>query len=344
MKSFWPWALSVLALLLVLVLPQCLEAPSVPECGDVPFDVSLDECGSPCDIYCQLAIAQCPGTFENEAFCIDQCETEPVADQRDGAFDDVSGNTVGCRINALRAGDADACLNASFLDTEICIDTACNEYCDLMAQGPCAAAYANEADCLTTCGLIPNGAPEDGQNTIECRLRYARAAVENMDRNQCHSASRTGGNTCGTICESYCGFVMTNCTERTAIYGSREECELVCSFMDAEESSFDDFRSDEDSVDCRAYHASQPAADNPEFHCPHAQVYNSMQCARRRGGEPFDWICSPFCHAAAEVCGAFMGDDDRCESFCENLEAVRNSGSAMTVELFPQSTQECPTN
>ena len=320
----------------------CLGAPVVPECGDVPFEVSAPECGTACDIYCDLALAQCPGAFDSRASCIDQCQTEPVAEQRQGAFDDLTGNTVGCRINALRAGGEDACREASFLQTETCIDTSCNEYCDLMLEGPCAAAYVNRADCMTTCGLIPSGSPSDGENTIECRLRYAREAVQNMNRQQCHSASRTGGGTCGTICGSYCNFVMANCTESNAVYASRRACEQVCAFMDVEEGSFADFRSQEDTVDCRAYHASQPAADNPRLHCPHTQVYNSMHCPNRTAAEPVDWICSPFCHAAVEVCGAFMSDEGRCESFCRGLQQVRNIGNATTVDLFPQSTQTCP--
>jgi len=325
----------------------CLGDPEIPECGDVPFETSQEECGTACDIYCDAMLVQCPDEFFDRVECIDQCQVEPIIGLRPGEFTDTTGNTVGCRLNALEAGGDTACEDASFESTEVCIDSACEDYCISMLNGPCTNAYAGMNECMSTCALIPSapGSGDQDVNSIECRLRYALEAEQNNDPDQCHSASRTGGGTCGTECASYCGFVMRNCRNDFAIYDTVNECLEVCSFMDDENNSFDDWVGELDTVDCRTYHGSGPASQAPRIHCPHAQVFNPQHCGIGPGAEADPWPCTAFCNAVVDNCTTF-DDVEQCEPFCAALPEVQavmnNMSNGATLDIFPQGTQTCP--
>jgi hypothetical protein len=60
-------------------------------------------CGDECDAYCDQALAQCD-LYENRA----QCDAACGELANPGEFDDVTGNTVSCRVSAAVAGQCGA--------------------------------------------------------------------------------------------------------------------------------------------------------------------------------------------------------------------------------------------
>ncbi|MGF1508024.1 MAG: hypothetical protein ACFB9M_00825 [Myxococcota bacterium] len=328
----------------------CLSDPDIPSCVDFQLGEAGEECGSPCNVYCQEMVARCPGTFESFAVCFDQCEVEEVDPNiRVGMLGDTTGNSLSCRISQLEA-DEPSCPDAALLGTTTCIDSACEEYCTafLDENSPCTPGYDDENDCLNTCALIPVGEDDSDANTVLCRQKFLQMAIDNDDASFCPAASRSGGGVCGGYCETYCGFLQTNCTDENAIYGSLDECLSVCSFMNLE-GNIDD-RLTPNNIECRIYHGSSPSAATPEFHCRHTRVYNSEFCTGGGTNEDSEvWICRPFCDAVLANCPETVVGPAQCLASCavdpdvQSAVAAASMDRTTTIDLFPQSTQVCPT-
>lgn len=286
------------AALLLLGPTGCLDDPVLAGCADFP--AGTDGCPSRCDTYCALMAENCAVTYETEADCQSRCIEFPS-----GVVDEATGNTVECRIeHAQRAADDNAeCASASESGGAACVGQECVEYCDLMASA-CPEAYSPRSHCEYMCANYPRGSDADGNNTLECRHRYAQMG-------RCDAAHTNGGGVCGDVCDQYCRLHALSCTGENAVYSSARECEATCAVLRQNGDHRDwSFEIEADTVQCRTYHFGQPAAEFPEQHCPHAGVYNDAHCEKD--------VCQTFCNLVEDHCpGSISGA--ACARVCENL-------------------------
>lgn len=225
--------------------------------------------GDACETYCANAMANCSGDnalYPGMAECMATCAGLPEGDPADTA-----GNTVWCR--AYHAGDPAVqdpnmhCPHASASGGDTC-GTPCEAYCSLMGAncGGEVAVFPSEADCMAACAAFPVDAPfsaTDG-NSAQCRVYHASFPAAMDAATHCGHASPNGDNTCGTLCDAYCDQVEQNCGD---LYANREACMNTC---DGFPTNGEVDAQDGDSVQCRIYHASFPAATDANLHCPHA--------------------------------------------------------------------------
>ena len=322
----------------------CLSDPELKECFEFQLGTTGEGCGnSDCDVYCDVVEQFCPGLFSSRAVCIDECGTEPVNPQMSrGRLDERANNTISCRITYALEGQ---CADASLTESTQCVGASCEEYCQLMEDN-CPGAYpANSDTCERSCSFFVSGDPDENANTVDCRFRFAQEAALDPGGPACDAASLNGGGVCGNDpCIPYCDLVMANCTGEFAVYTSREACLDVCPFMNTE-GRFNDWETQADSVQCRSYHASTPAADIPATHCKHTRVYNEEQCGIPAGPLPDDWPCITFCRALEKSCPLFptpFPDAQACRTACAALPEVITFDQSIGPLIFPVSTQVCP--
>jgi hypothetical protein len=146
-----------------------------------------------CALYCDKAMDLCQGgnqIFTNDSQCLVACAQYPEG----GLEDDVTGDSVQCRINHLElAAISDPqrhCPHASADGAGQCEGTApCQAYCAdfLELCNPVNDEFDGVEDCLTFC----SGQPQDlstinvTQDTVQCRL------LQLQDLN-CAQAGRAG--------------------------------------------------------------------------------------------------------------------------------------------------------
>jgi len=274
-----------------------------------------DMCGDYCEVYCDFVDAHCsddPQLYDDRAACEAAC----VEFSTYGREGDTSGNTVQCRIyHASFPSFADPmfhCTHAQPEPTDFCLaPPACEGYCASMMDN-CAGIYPDLESCMTVCELFPaNGAEGDeAGNSSQCRATYATRAAD--DPAQCAAASINGGGVCGDYCASYCGIVMQTCAGQ---YPDVDTCLIECAQF-PEDGAFD--TTDGDSVQCRTYHASFPAAADPILHCPHTGPDGAGFC-----GEP----CEVYCNRMDQNCPDAYPDRGTCEAACALFPADGESGA-----------------
>lgn len=160
-----------------------------------------------CASYCSIYLPACAdfSEYDNEAACLAQCSQWPV-----GSADDVSGDTLGCRIyHATVADTVDANLHCphagpsggAFKGDPVCVDPAaptCANYCTVYF-GNCKDAnnvYADQAECEATCADWYQGSLADTTgDTVGCRTYHAGAALGDPALH-CPHASPSGGGVC----------------------------------------------------------------------------------------------------------------------------------------------------
>ena len=311
----------------------CIESPELRDCIDFP--IGTEGCGTGCEIYCEEIVGRCPEVYSDEGACRIDCADEPVTSLNEGAFGDESGNSLACRLTYLRRGE---CSEASLIDTTACVGASCDAYCDLMLTH-CEDAYPSRDNCVRSCEALPRAADDSDQNSVECRFKYATQASSSGDDADCDAASHGGGGVCGEVCDTYCNLVQTNCTDANAIYADRPTCEAVCEALDVEGRYFD-WTENADSVQCRIYHAGEPARIGPGTHCPHTSVYNPEQCGGTDGSG--DWPCETYCGAVLRNCPGVYADAEECRADCAQFPEIQNVPPE-GPELYPVSTLECPT-
>jgi hypothetical protein len=225
--------------------------------------------GDACETYCTNAIANCTGDntlYPGMEECMATCAGLPEGNPTDQA-----GNTAWCR--AYHAGDPavmDAtmhCPHASASGGTVC-GTPCEAYCSL-ATANCGgeiAVYPSEGDCMAACAAFP----DDGEfnaidgNSVQCRIYHASFPATLDAMTHCGHAGPNGGATCGSLCAAYCDQATTNCPD---LYVNEDECLTTCEGFPTDG---DYYATEGDNVQCRTYHASFPAAADPNTHCPHA--------------------------------------------------------------------------
>jgi hypothetical protein len=180
--------------------------------GDTGADVGGDAGGGgepTCAAYCRLFQDACSGqpnhAYADAAECAGVCSR--VANWPLGTSDDVSSNTVGCRIyhaNAASEGDPELhCGHAGITGGDVC-GSWCVNYCSL-SVGICDGAnaqYDDFEDCLEDCDKIPDGGTigDVSGNSIQCRMYHLQAASSfpGAARVHCpHTGLESTPDTCG---------------------------------------------------------------------------------------------------------------------------------------------------
>lgn len=172
-------------------------SPNDNEDGDDDTDDSAESPDGPtCSEYCDLIQVVCgnegdfTAQYDSIEACADYCETWAAIPP--GTDDDVSGNTIGCRIAqteaAIEAEDTiqrlELCERAGPSGGDVC-GSWCENYC-FLSQRNCGGHElhaASEADCLTECEAI-NDQGRPGSltgNSIQCRIAHLGAAGNPSD-------------------------------------------------------------------------------------------------------------------------------------------------------------------
>jgi hypothetical protein len=159
--------------------------------------------------------------------------------------------------------------------------TLCDEYCDLALancpdltddDGPNFTLYFSRAECLATCAVFPEGNEgDDSGNSVHCRMRAARLAVElNEPEEYCPRAGPGGNGGCGENCEGFCTMARAMCLAEFDELQSEltdENCDAYCAEL-PDLGGFDIDQDTGNSVQCRLYHASAATLDF-DTHCDH---------------------------------------------------------------------------
>lgn len=284
-----------------LLLTGCLDDPVLTECADFPAGTS--GCPDRRDVYCELVLESCPDNYADLQTC-KAAASELVA----GEVNETVGNTIECRIEFAQRSleDPNLCDAASESGGLTCIPAECSELCSLVTA-QCENAYPTPDHCAYMCRNYPRGSDADGENTLECRLRYAREG-------NCEASHTNGGDICGDPCEMYCKLEQQNCaTADVSLYDSQRQCRTACELLDPA-GPYDDwqFSVEGDTVQCRTYHLGLPSAEFPADHCHHAGLFDTAHC-----GTDEDQ-CEVFCSMVERHCDG-LGNRDACKTFCRAL-------------------------
>ena len=296
-----------------------------------------DVCGTLCENYCHLEELNCSDVFSlftSAEKCAEACAAFPTG----GNANDTSGNNVYCRIYHLgiagSEGDTSAEVHCPHGDIDgggQCVvpepeKPTCDLYCATITAN-CTGdntQYADEGSCLTYCGTfaqIPLGAAADTSgNTVGCRAYHAGVAGGGADDAavHCPHAGPSGGNVCGTWCDTYCQLAGTNCTGDNELYADAATCDVAC-------SNFPDSGApgavEGESVQCKIYHlgvaGSDKAGGSAAIHCPHGDVDGGGVCVAPDAPDP---TCAAYCALVTTSCtgdNAQYTDEASCVDYCD---------------------------
>jgi hypothetical protein len=146
----------------------------------------------------------------------------------------------------------------------------CDRYCDAV-MASCTgtdAVYTSREACDAVCAALPPGIPGDGPvNSVECRLRAARAASDDASR-FCPVAGPGGNGDCGSNCASLCGLREHTCADFKD--SAEDACLESCRELPDLGTYSVDSSAAQDSgphVQCRLYHLSAAAVSEAEQQC-----------------------------------------------------------------------------
>lgn len=284
---------------------------------DVAGPTGAGVCGELCEVYCQLADANCHDLFTSPIACAVACGGI--------ASGESAGDTIQCRIHALGlAGDPSAgdpavhCASGGPAGGEVCVHApSCEEYCALTTTactGP-LADYADEADCLAYCSehaALPIGADADESgNTLGCRIHYAGLASLAAEKAQayCPAAGKTGGDLCGSWCTNYCHLALKNC----ALFADLDACVGECKGYDVDGTPGD---AGGDTVQCRLHHLGLAPAQ-----CENGGPDGGAACTDDPPPAP---ACGEYCAAVTSACvgaHAQFGSHAQCMTHCTTWSA-----------------------
>jgi len=191
-----------------------------------------------CPNYCQINLKTCTGAnaqYASEAACLQYCQND--MDARQGAWNDTTGDTVGCRIYHSTAGILNAavhCPHSGPSGANAC-GSWCTVYCDLITQN-CLGSnqqYSSLSACMSACPSIPaTGNPGDTTgDTVQCRIYHAGVAGNPISTNagtHCPHAGPSGGGQC-VASSSSTG--ATGATGTGASTGKSAASSVVASFF-----------------------------------------------------------------------------------------------------------------
>ena len=289
---------------LLLCLTGCLTAPELKECIDFKPDEIAENsvCADGCDTYCQALVRICPDQATG---------ADPVAACMAGCQEFGEGkpqqDALACRFGALRAArdNPDSCESAGIGGGDLCSIGPCAEYC-FLARRDCEGMYASDEQCAQICETFPQDGSSQEGDSVQCRIGQLNMLADEG----CNAASIASDGTCGDTCEGYCAQVLAHCDGDNRIYADEAECRAACETLP--QGQFSDWGGTvgANSLMCRAYHASSPAQDDAQTHCPHAKVFNDSKCGS---------VCDTFCDEA--MCGGQFVGVTECFAECNRLVA-----------------------
>ncbi len=183
----------------------------------------------------------------------------------DTTLEAMGSSDAGIRGHDATEGDAP---NAESGDAEEAGGATCSAYCNTIFAA-CVGLnqqYYSIPACLNSCAAWPRGTNGAGTgNTMECHAKHADDAVGDP-ATQCMSAGPTGGDVCGTHCESFCTIALAACTGAHQVYPTMAACLEQCAGFPTSPAYSAAVQSG-NSFACRTYHLTLAAID-PD-HCPH---------------------------------------------------------------------------
>lgn len=167
-----------------------------------------------------------------------------------------------------RAGEGGQAGEAGQLPT----GSVCERYCSTVMSN-CTGTFAvftSREACLAVCAYLPEGQEGDRDvNTAHCRLRAATIAKDEIPH-YCPIAGPGGNDGCGSNCESLCTLRAGVCAD--FITGTSQACSKDCAALNDLGTFSTDLGEGQyqgPHVQCRLYHVSAAAVDDPEQHCLH---------------------------------------------------------------------------
>lgn len=152
------------------------------------------------------------------------------------------------------------------------VESLCERYCSVVMSN-CTGAFAvftSREACLSVCAHLPEGREGDRDvNSVQCRLRAATIAKDEVPH-YCPIAGPGGNGSCGSNCESLCALRESVCAGFTKT--PEAACLKECSSLEDLQTFSVDLSQDQyqgPHVQCRLYHVSAAASDDPEQHCLH---------------------------------------------------------------------------
>jgi len=204
----------------------------------------------------------------------------------------------------------------------------CTTYCNAVGSyctSYLAVGYQDVSYCLEACQTMTKGSDTDTTgNTAGCRQYHAIAAGVSNPTVNCAAASVSGGEVCGTPCESYCFFMSSSCWQEFSPAGTatfnNPACLSICQAVYPNTGVNYPIDQSGDSVQCRLYHASASWV-NAGIHCPHASISGAGVCGTST--TPVD----AFCRLANSTChGTFVDISD-----CQTKAAAFNESDILSA-------------
>lgn len=153
-----------------------------------------------CASYCNAILANCTASnvqFGDMATCMNSCNDFPK-----GALADMSGDTLGCRINHAALAKTDPgthCVHAGPSGGGVC-GMPCMGFCDI-AVATCHGQYPDATSCATSCAAFATTPPFTANvqtgNSLSCRLYHATAATVSPNPHCMHASPTSTAETCG---------------------------------------------------------------------------------------------------------------------------------------------------
>lgn len=232
----------------------------------------------------------------------------------------------------LAAWVAGGCQSIAGIE-EVQFDDPCNEYCAIVMEackGDDLAVYADEANCLATCGTFDTSDITENANTLACRTAQATTAL-NLPRGErtehCAAAGPGGGSRCATSsfeeqpdCEGYCSLYISACEGVPMLelgVSGETDCIRKCRALEytgaynvaeASESG--------DTLGCRLYYASLAATNAPETNCAAASLSPGGACTPLSTDTP---NCDDYCRVVQIACTSefkVYQTEEQCQRVC----------------------------
>jgi hypothetical protein len=346
------------------VLTFVLGCQAIADIPEVSYSATCGE-------YCDSMFNECTGPnqqYEDRRTCVDVCT---LLDENANHSTAKEGNTVACRLSALR--DAAASGSAPTDRSMLCAQAGpgggatctarprspdCEGYCALYVLA-CGGDSTNpfaglglgddqagdQSECIDKCSAVEpmavDYAAQAGKtsgDTLGCRLYFASAAVVDPAANCDRAGIRPSGACLGKgsepSCPAFCRALTTACVGDLAVYENARQCEAVCN---ATEPGAKQAIATVDTIGCRSAHAFNALLISAKDHCPHIGPLGAGVCGD--GGN-----CEAYCHLASSACpDAFksaFADDVACKEQCATLPGA-DKGEYSVTQARKGNTVQC---
>jgi hypothetical protein len=207
------------------------------------------------------------------------------------------------------AGQPDGSVTPSYV-------VSCSNYCNLI-QAACNSAQALEQGdnteylsndvCMQICAqmdasaeVISPSVDPQLDDTLNCRVWHANAALQSTPHYHCPHAGPLGGRMCdtnGDPCPTFCRMDLAICTGENAAYASMQDCLDACEpdagsgypgydyELNASDNEVSDLANFEatNTLNCRMYHLENFLFTGQAVHCSHTSLNGNGTCV---GGVP----------------------------------------------------------